>query len=132
MNARFVKTAWPSAVALSLALGLAPMAHAQDVNFRVDLGRSPHWRKVHGTRVEEIRGTRPDYDAFRYHGSYYVYNNDNWYMSRRPRGEFTRIDQDRVPQDFRRVPREHWHSYPSGWTGNDQDQDHRDHDRDHH
>jgi hypothetical protein len=116
MNSRFVKNAWPAAAALSLLLGLAPLAHAADVNFRVDLGRSPHWRHVRGTRVEEVYGdTRPDYDVYRYGGSYYVYDNNNWYMSHRQRGNYVQIDADRVPRDFRRVPRDHWRNYPSNW-----------------
>ena len=59
---------------------------------------------------------RPDYDMFRYGGNYYAYNNNQWYRSRRDRGEFRAIDERLVPRQFTMVPREHWRNYPTAWT----------------
>jgi len=73
----------------------------------IDLGSHPHWRPVRGTRVYEINGPR-SYDAFRYGGYYYVYDNDCWYRSHRTRGQFVRIDDRAVPREFARVSRDHW------------------------
>jgi hypothetical protein len=83
---------------------------------QVNLGNSPHWSGIQGTRIEELPPTeRPNYDMFRYDGTYYVYNNDRWYMSRNGNGEFTAMDDRSVPTEFSNIPRTHWHNYPSGW-----------------
>ena len=108
---------------LSMTLATAatirvPASHAQGTaaTLQVNFGTGSHWGTVHGTRVREIRsGDRPDYDMFRYGNSYYVYNNNRWYSSRRGRGEFRVIDDRYVPREFSRVPRDHWRNYPSGW-----------------
>jgi hypothetical protein len=92
--------------------------NAQDPNgtMQVDLGRSPRWSPVRGTRVREIRqGRRPGYDMFRYGNNYYVYNNNRWYRSRQWRGNFVSIEDRSVPTELSRVPRDHWHNYPQGW-----------------
>jgi hypothetical protein len=69
---------------------------------------------VRGTRVEEISAAdRPNYDMFRYDGTYYAYNNDRWYSSRMGTGDFTVIDNSAVPSELSRVPRDHWRNYPS-------------------
>ena len=84
---------------------------------QVSFGSAPHWVSISGTRVEEMpQAERPDYDMFRIDGSYYAYDNDRWYMSREDHGDFTAIDHDAVPSGSSRVPREHWHTYPSGWA----------------
>jgi hypothetical protein len=84
---------------------------------QVSFGSAPHWVSISGTRVEEMpQAERPDYDMFRIDGSYYAYDNDRWYMSREDHGDFTAIDHDAVPSELSRVPREHWHTYPSGWA----------------
>src|SRR3954447_9070321 len=93
MNTRLTKALLPALTALTLAAGAATLAHADtSVNFRVDLGGSPHWRRVNGTRVYEVSGARPDYDVFRYGNRYYAYNDNRWYMSRHPRGNFVVVD----------------------------------------
>ena len=91
---------------------------ATNAGLQINLGTAPQWGYVPGTRVREIRGQRPDYDVFRYGNTYYVYNNDQWYSSRRARGQFRPIDDRYVPRDLNRVPRDHWHSYPSRWSDN--------------
>ena len=121
-------------LALSMTLALAATAQAQgssgvSASLQVNFGSTPHWTSVRGTRVQVIRQgeQRPDYDMFRYGGSYYAYNNNHWYKSRRARGQYTMIDDRFVPREFSRVPRNHWHNYPSGWgdaNGNQRSDDH--------
>jgi hypothetical protein len=119
-------------LAMSMALVLAASASAQDrqyqrsqssgVSLQINFGSTPHWSRVPGTQVREIRqGDRSDYDVFQYGRSYYAYNhrNDRWYMSRRWRGQFRLIDDRAVPSDLRRVPRDHWRYYPTSWEGRD-------------
>ena len=36
--------------------------------------------------------------------------------SPRAQGQFTAIDEGRVPKQFSHVSRDHWHNYPSGWN----------------
>jgi len=105
------------ALAITMALGLAAAAQAQtNASVQVTFGHTPRWVGVPGTRVREIRTVdRPDYDMFNYGGSYYVYRNNQWYSSRHGRGHFNAIDERRVPMQISRVPRDHWHNYPSGW-----------------
>jgi len=113
-------------LALGMTLAMAASVHAQDrydqgssgtsLTLRVSFGTAPHWAPISGTRVEEIRqAERPNYDMFRYGGSYYAYDNNRWYMSRRESGDFTYIDDRSVPTELTMVPREHWRSYPSSW-----------------
>ena len=102
--------------ALGLTLALATHAHAQDASMHVTFDHSPRWVGVQGTSVREIRtADRPDYDMFRYHNRYYAYNNNRWYSSRRASGNFTAMDDRNVPAQLSRVPKDHWHNYPSGW-----------------
>jgi len=77
---------------------------------------------VSGTRVEMVpMSERPDYDVFRYGGSYYVYNSNRWYSSPRESGQFTMSDDRSVPTELSRVPRDQWRNYPSTWDNrNDQ------------
>jgi hypothetical protein len=83
------KHLWIPMIAISLTFGSAAVVHAQDASLSVTFGHSPHWVGVRGTRVREIRTSdRPDYDMFSYGGSYYAYNNNHWYSSRRSRGNF--------------------------------------------
>ena len=84
---------------------------------QVSFGTAPHWVGIRGTRVRTIRqGERPDYDLFQYGRNFYAYSNDRWYMSPRPRGQFTVIDERFVPTELSRVPRGQWRNYPSGWS----------------
>ena len=107
-------------LAMSVTLAAAGAAQAQNgppASIQVNFGSAPHWTTVEGTRVREISvAERPAYDMFRYGGQYYVYDHDRWYSSRRGNGEFRVIDERYVPREFARVPREHWHNYPSHWT----------------
>ncbi len=83
---------------------------------QINFGRSPHWMGVSGTRVEMVPvAERPNYDVFRYGGSYYVYNSNRWYSSPRESGRFTMIDDRAVPTELSRVPREQWRNYPAAW-----------------
>lgn len=83
---------------------------------RVNLGPTPHWTAIRGTKVESLPAAeRPNYDMFRYAGTYYVHNNDRWYMSPQGSGDFNAIDDRDVPEEFSVIPREQWQSYPSGW-----------------
>ncbi len=112
-------------LALGMTLAMVASAHAQSgyprtggtsATLQITFGSTPHWTSVRGTRVQQIRqGERPDYDMFRYGGTYYVYSNDQWYSSRRGRGQFRAIDARFVPRELTRVPREHWRNYPSAW-----------------
>ncbi len=116
------------ATGLALALVLAVPVRAQDhggerpvtgsATLRVNLGTALHWAGIGGTRVEELPATeRPEYDMFRYGGTYYVYDNNRWYNSPREYGDYVAIDERSVPSEFSNVPREHWHNYPSAWQG---------------
>jgi len=87
--------------------------------FQVTFGSAPRWSNISGSRVQVIPySERPNYDVFRYGGSYYVYNNDLWYSSTRESGQFTRIDDRSVPNELTSVPREHWRHYPPAWGNN--------------
>lgn len=112
-------------LALSLTLAMATQARAQgdqdrgSTTLQVNFGSRPHWNGVRGTHVREVRsGERPDYDVFSYGGNYYAYSNNRWYKSRRQSGQYAAIDDQSVPKEFTRVPREHWRNYPTGWTDN--------------
>ena len=84
--------------------------------FTVYMRHHPRWDRVPGTRVRMIRESdRPDYDMFSYGGRYYVYDEGRWYMSTTWRGSFRRIDDQEVPAELARVPRDEWHSYPVNW-----------------
>jgi hypothetical protein len=110
-------------LALGMTVAMAATVYAQtstSASLTVSFGTAPHWTAVQGTRVQVIRDReRPDYDMFRYGGSYYVYNNDRWYMSRRSRGQFRAIDERQVPVELSRVPRNHWRNYPTAWAERD-------------
>jgi hypothetical protein len=106
-------------------------------NAQFGLTRNPHWMKVRGTKVMVIRDQdRPDYDMFRFGRDYYVCSSGHWYRSTNWRGSFRPIDGAVLPGDFRKVPREYWRTFPSGWNDNgrmrhrDRNRD-RDRDRDH-
>ena len=114
-------------LALSISLGIAASAQAQDrrydqsggtsTSLQVAFGSAPHWTGVRGTRVQEIRpDERPGYDMFRYNGRYYARSNNQWYTSRRGHGQFNSMDERNVPRELSRVPRDHWQNYPSNWT----------------
>lgn len=84
---------------------------------RVQFGTQPRWVTVPGTSVYEVpMSDRPDYDVFREGNTYYVYDNDRWYSSTRPEGDYTAIEDNYVPTDFNRIPRDHWRNYPSSWS----------------
>jgi hypothetical protein len=84
---------------------------------QVRFGGSPHWMGVNGTHVETVpMAERPDYDVFRYSGTYYAYDGNRWYTSARESGQFTMIDDRDVPAEFSRVPREEWRQYPGTWN----------------
>lgn len=111
---------------VGMTLMLATAVRAQDqrsqdpgsaaATLRVNFGSPHHWASVQGTHVEELPAAeRPDYDMFRYGSTYYAYNNHQWYMSSRERGDFARIDDQAVPTEFSSVPRDHWRDYPTAW-----------------
>lgn len=127
-------------LALSIILVTATTARAQyrdpqrtrraSVSLRVSFGTRPSWTSISGTRVEEVTSAgRPGYDVFRYGGSYYAYDNNRWYMSRRQNGNFAMIDNRNVPGELTRIPRDHWRNYPSDWL--DANGNPRYHDRNH-
>ena len=97
---------------------IASSAWAQ-VSFRVSFGTAPRWRTFEGSRVEIIGDANHPYDMFRYGGRYYVYNNDRWYSSTNWRGDFAYIDDNVVPVEIHRVPRNYWRAYPTGWSDGD-------------
>jgi len=85
-------------------------------SFQVTFGSAPRWTGISGTRVEVVSvAQRPDYDVFRYGGTYYAYNSNQWYSSSRETGKFTVIADRSVPSELSKVPREHWRNYPAGW-----------------
>jgi hypothetical protein len=91
-------------------------AGGASATLRVTFGSAPHWAGINGTRVEVVPvAERSNYDVFRYGGTYYAYNSNQWYTSPRESGEFTMIDDRSVPSELSQVPREHWRSYPSRW-----------------
>jgi len=133
MNTRRSRRLLVPLLALGLTLVVAASAGAQDRRYpgdsgtsatlRIMFGSTPRWTSISGTRVEEIRdGERPSHDMFRVNGSYYAYSNDRWYMSRSDRGDFNMIDDRAVPADLRGVSREHWRSYPRGWSDQNDNQ----------
>jgi len=84
--------------------------------FQVNFGTAPHWAGISGTAVEMVPvAERPNYDVFRYAGTYYVYNGNQWYSSPRESGQFAMIDDRAVPSELSRVPSGHWRNYPAGW-----------------
>ena len=113
-------------LALAVSFSFARPAREQDAqssresgaaaSLHVSFGAPLHWASVQGTRVEELPAVeRPEYDLFRYGGTYYAYNNNRWYSSPNESGDFAAIDDRAVPSEFSSVPREHWHNYPSSW-----------------
>jgi len=130
-----------SLLVLSMTVALAATAQAQGGydqgrydrrsnsnvggSIQITFGSQPRWVAVPGTRVREVRlAQAPDYDMFRYGGVYYVYSNDQWYMSRRPQGRFFLIDDSQVPRELYIIPRDHWRHYPPAW-GNRYDRGNR-------
>jgi hypothetical protein len=120
-------------LAMGIMIAVAGSAHAQDRQYqapggasatlRITFGSAPHWTGISGTRVEEIpMAERPDHDVFRYGGTYYAYDRDRWYSSRRESGDFTAIDDRDVPRELSTVPREHWRTYPNTWQDQNQNQ----------
>jgi hypothetical protein len=94
-------------------------------SLQVTFGSTPHWAGVSGTRVEMVPAAeRPNYDVFRYGGTYYVYNSNRWYTSSRESGQFTAIDDGSVPSELSKVPRENWRNYPPAW-GTQKNKDNR-------
>lgn len=84
--------------------------------FEVTFGSPPRWYPISGTRVAVIPySERPDYDVFRVDGTYYVYSDGEWYSSYRESGRFTQIDENDVPDELSRVPRDQWRNYPPAW-----------------
>ncbi len=108
-------------LALCMTFALATTAPAQaqtSANLQINFGSSPHWTNSGVSGVRRIRdGEGPGYDMFRYGGSYYAYNNDQWYRSRSMRGQYAPIDQRNVPGAFSHVRRNHWRHYPTNWSG---------------
>ncbi len=111
---------------LGATLAFTAPAHAQygrdpggsgtSATLRVNFGTTLHWTSIRGTRVEEIpTGERPNYDMFRYGGSYYAYNNNRWYRSPVESGDFAAIDDRDVPGEFATISRDHWRNYPAQW-----------------
>jgi hypothetical protein len=89
--------------------------------FQVNFGGPTHWGGIYGTTVETVpMAERPNYDVFRYGGTYYAYNNNRWYSSPRERGGFTMIEDRSVPTELSKVPREQWHNYPAAWGNQNQ------------
>jgi hypothetical protein len=126
MNTRSKRHLLLPLLALAVTFVAVAPAHAQyhqvqgtggtSASLQISFGSAPHWTTVRGTRVREIRTSdRPDYDMYNYGGTYYVYQNDSWYSSRRPQGRFVAMDERNVPREFSRVPRNHWRNYPQGW-----------------
>jgi hypothetical protein len=135
-----------SLLVLSMTVALAATVHAQGTydqgrydrrtnnnnnnsnvggSIQITFASPPRWIGVPGTRVRQIQlAQSPDYDMFRYGGVYYVYNNDQWYMSRRPQGRFFLIEDRQVPRELYIIPRDHWQHYPPAW-GNRYDQGNR-------
>lgn len=124
MHYRKVRLTLPMLFSVA-AIAIASTAFAQvSGSFRVSFGTSPRWETVPGTQVYVVRDVdRPNYDIFRFGGSYYVYSNDRWYTSRRMNGDFVYITDDRVPYELSLVPRERWRSYPSRWSYRDRHYD---------
>lgn len=88
-----------------------------DGSFRARFRTTPRWTYVRGTRVMDLRSAeRPDYDLFRYGGSYYAFRNQRWYMTQDIRASFSPIQRRQVPREFRRIPESHWNDYPDYWS----------------
>jgi hypothetical protein len=108
-------------LALVATMASAGPAHAQDdVNARlqIHLGSYPHWTVISGTQVDELpMAERPNYDVFRYGGTYYAYSNGRWYSSTNSDGDYYVVQDNAVPMEFSRIPREHWRTYPATWSG---------------
>ncbi len=95
-------------------------SYGSSTTFEVSYGTRPRWSGVSGTSVQMVSmGDRPNYDAFRYGGNYYVYNDNRWYTSSRESGQFVVLAESSVPTELTRVPRENWRNYPTGWDQDD-------------
>ena len=102
--------------------GVASSQTSTSASLQISFGTAPHWVSVGGTGVRRIRDNEgPGYDMFRYGGSYYAYNNDQWYRSRTMRGQYSPIEARNVPRAFSKVPCNHWRHYPSNWSGQNND-----------
>jgi len=94
-------------------------SNSSSTTFQVTFGSAPRWGGISGSRVEMVYGDRrPSYDVFRFGGSYYVYNDNQWYSSSRESGQFTRMDERSIPTELTQVPRENWRNYPPAWGTN--------------
>jgi hypothetical protein len=92
---------------------------SEGATLRVTFGASPRWYGVSGTRVATVpMDDRRNYDVFRLDNTYYAYDSNRWYRSSRESGDFVVIDDQDVPSELSRVPRDQWHSYPSTWHNN--------------
>ena len=86
---------------------------------RVTFGSSPRWSGIRGTRVATVPiEDRRNYDVFRLDNAYYAYDSNRWYRSSRESGDFVAIDDQDVPSELSRVPRDQWHNYPATWHNN--------------
>lgn len=93
-----------------------PGSSGASATLRVQFGTAPHWTSIGNSRIEQVPvNERPDYDVFRYNGTYYAYDHERWYSSRRPDGDFDMIDDGAVPREFAGIPRDHWRNYPTDW-----------------
>ena len=109
-------------LALCVSFAAPAPVHAQGTSatLQINFGSQPRWVPIRGTRVREIYAVgRPDYDVYRYGGTYYAFSNDRWYSSRTGRGQFYVIEERYVPREFYRIPRQHWRHYPSRWDRED-------------
>lgn len=91
---------------------------------RISMRLAPQWRTVPGTRVAVVANNPHNFDLFRVNNEFWLYADGYWYRANRWNGDFTAVDEARVPREMERVPRSHWRGEPPSWAGgSDRDRD---------
>ena len=105
--------ATPALAGTSVQIGLGINAPPPRVIYQ----QEPRWVMIPDQRVYVVQDDGLDYDYFRYGGSYWIYNDDNWYRARRYNGPFYGVRADYVPGPIWQLgDRDHyrWRHHPHG------------------
>ena len=73
----------------------------------------PRYYSVEYSQVQLVDSPDPNYDVFRYGGTFYLYSSTGyWYSSDRYDGPYRIIEVHTVPQEVLIVPEDHWRHRP--------------------